>query len=199
MNKNDVKGRANEATGKIKEVAGKVTGNKSMEYDGKAEKRSGKTEATYGDLRRHQERYQKGDEMKHARTDSKTGREDAYDRNAGLSLLSASTITGDEVCNLEDEKLGSIQDIMLDTQTGKIRYAVLSSGGFLGMGDRLFAVPWSAFKLDTENKRFILDVDVERLKAAPGFDKDEWPNTADAAWNSSVESYYAKQTDFPRL
>jgi sporulation protein YlmC with PRC-barrel domain len=142
---------------------------------------------------------QEGDEMKHARTESKTGQENAYDRKAGATLLSASTITGDEVCNLKDEKLGSIQDLMLDTQTGKVRYAVLSSGGFLGMGDRLFAVPWSAFKVDTENKRFILDVNVERLKAAPGFDKDEWPNMADDSWNSSVESYYSKQQEFPRL
>jgi sporulation protein YlmC with PRC-barrel domain len=112
--------------------------------------------------------------------------------HAGASLLSASTITGDEVCNMQDEKLGKIQDVMLDMSEGKIRYAVLASGGFLGMGDRLFAVPWKALKQDTANKRFMLDVDVERLKKAPGFDKDEWPNMADAAWNSTVESYYAR-------
>jgi hypothetical protein len=69
---------------------------------------------------------------------------------------------------------------------------VLASGGFLGMGDRLFAVPWKALKQDKENKRFMLDVDVERLKNAPGFDKDQWPNMADTTWNSTVESYYAR-------
>lgn len=108
------------------------------------------------------------------------------------ALLSAATITGDEVVNLQEEKLGKLQDIMLDIAEGKIRYAVLSSGGFLGMGDRLFAIPWSAFTLDKVNQRFVLDVDVERLKNAPGFDKDQWPNMADTSWSSTVDSYYAK-------
>lgn len=130
--------------------------------------------------------------MNYTTTQSK-GRYDAVDdTQAGATLLSASTITGDEICNMQDEKLGKIQDIMLDIPSGKIRYVVLSSGGFLGMGDRLFAVPWKALTLDKENHRFMLDVDVERLKNAPGFDKDQWPNMADATWNSTVESYYAR-------
>lgn len=116
----------------------------------------------------------------------------ADDMQAGAMLLSASTITGDDVYNMQDEELGKIQDVMIDITEGKIRYAVLASGGFLGMGDRLFAVPWKALKLDTKNKRFLLDVDVERLKNAPGFDKDQWPNMADATWNSTIESYYAR-------
>lgn len=110
----------------------------------------------------------------------------------GTALLSAATVTGNEVCNLQDEKLGKIQDIMLDLAEGKIRYAVLSSGGFLGMGDRLFAVPWKALKLDRENHRFLLNVDIERLKNAPGFDKDQWPNMADSTWSSTIESYYIR-------
>jgi hypothetical protein len=108
-----------------------------------------------------------------------------------MGLLSAGTITGDEVCNLKDEKLGTIQDVMLDTQEGTIRYAVLSSGGFLGMGDRLFAIPWNALKMDGPNKRFTLDVELQRLKDAPGFNKDEWPVWSDPTWNASVESYYS--------
>ncbi|MBE0507729.1 MAG: PRC-barrel domain-containing protein [Marinospirillum sp.] len=110
----------------------------------------------------------------------------------GTALLSAATVTGNEVCNLQDEKLGKIQDIMLDLTEGKIRYAVLSSGGFLGMGDRLFAVPWKALKLDRENHRFLLNVDIERLKNAPGFDKDQWPDMADSTWSSKIESYYIR-------
>lgn len=109
-----------------------------------------------------------------------------------LTLLSSSSITGDDVCNMQVEKLGKIQDIMLDMTEGNIRYAVLSAGGFLGIGDRLFAIPWKALTLDRENKRFMLDVDIERLKNAPGFDKDKWPDMADANWNSSVESYYTR-------
>jgi sporulation protein YlmC with PRC-barrel domain len=125
-------------------------------------------------------------------TQSQSGYGTADDMQAGATLLSASTITGDEVWNMKDENLGKIQDVMIDITEGKIRYAVLASGGFLGMGDRLFAVPWKALKQDRENKRFILDVDLERLKNAPGFDKDNWPNMADTTWNSTVESYYAR-------
>lgn len=125
-----------------------------------------------------------------------SGRENQYDAannmKAGGCVLSADTITGDEVCNLQDEELGTIQDLMLDVNDGTIRYAVLASGGFLGLGDRLFAVPWKALKLDKENERFLLDVDLERLKNAPGFDKDNWPNMADPTWNSTVDSYYAR-------
>lgn len=106
------------------------------------------------------------------------------------TLLSAGTIEGDDVCNLDDDKLGTIQDIMLDIQSGQVRYAVLSSGGFLGMGDRLFAIPWNALKIDGPNKRFTLDMDVERLKGAPGFDKDNWPDWGDGTWSTNVDSYY---------
>ena len=130
--------------------------------------------------------------MNNVITEFNSGANAAGNMPSNAMLLSADSITGDDVCNMQDEKLGTIQDIMLDTTNGKIRYAVLSAGGFLGMGDRLFAVPWQALKLDTENKRFLLDADAERIKNAPGFDKDNWPNMADASWNSSVESYYAK-------
>jgi sporulation protein YlmC with PRC-barrel domain len=136
--------------------------------------------------------------MNRTTTASNNRQDTAFDVKAGPTLLSAATITGDDVVNMQDESLGTIQDIMLDIQTGKIRYAVLSSGGFLGMGDRLFAIPWNALKQDKENKRFMLDVDMERLKKAPGFDKDHWPNMADEKWNSTVESYYATRADAPR-
>ena len=130
--------------------------------------------------------------MNDSTTQSKTRYDAVDDMQAGATLLSATTIIGDEVFNLRDEKLGKIQDIMLDITEGKIRYAVLASGGFLGMGDRLFAVPWKALKQDKEHRRFILDVDAEQLKNAPGFDKDKWPNMTDASWNTTVESYYAR-------
>jgi hypothetical protein len=136
--------------------------------------------------------------MNSAVTQPNTRQDSAFDVKTGPVLLSAATITGDDVCNMKDEKLGTIQEIMLDIQTGRIRYAVLSSGGFLGMGDRLFAIPWNAFRHDPENKRFILDVAAKRLKDAPGFDKDHWPNMGDATWNSTVESYYATRADTPR-
>ncbi len=79
---------------------------------------------------------------------------------------------------------------MIDLDNGRIAYCVLSFGGFLGMGDKLFAVPWSALTLDTENKCFILNVDKERLNKAPGFDKDNWPYMTDADWGTRVYTFY---------
>jgi sporulation protein YlmC with PRC-barrel domain len=109
---------------------------------------------------------------------------------AAPMLLSSSTITGDDVYNLKNEKLGDIKDIMLDVTDGKVCYAVLSFGGFLGLGDKLFAVPWRALTIDLDNKRFTLDVQTERLKDAPGFDKDHWPDMADERWVKSIHTYY---------
>ncbi len=130
--------------------------------------------------------------MNYSTTEATSRHSAADEMGAAARVLSSSTITGDDVYNLQDEKLGTIQDIMLDVVGGKIRYAVLASGGFLGMGDRLFAIPWKALEHDKENKRFTLDIDAERLKNAPGFDKDQWPNMADPTWNSTVESYYTR-------
>ena len=108
----------------------------------------------------------------------------------GPRLMLASTLEGNPVINLEGEKLGTIDEIMLDVPMGRIAYAVLSSGGFLGVGDKLFAIPWGALTLDTDNKCFLLDVSKERLEKAPGFDKDHWPSLADQTWAASVHKYY---------
>ncbi|MGH8727571.1 MAG: PRC-barrel domain-containing protein [Burkholderiales bacterium] len=111
----------------------------------------------------------------------------------GPQVLSASTITGDEVRNPEGQDLGKIEEVMLDMSSGRISYAVLSFGGMLGMGDKLFAIPWNSLELDAENKCFVLDVDKETLKNAPGFDKDNWPPFADTKWASQIHSYYGSR------
>jgi sporulation protein YlmC with PRC-barrel domain len=108
----------------------------------------------------------------------------------GPRLMGADTLIGNDVFNQNNEDLGDIKEIMLDMTSGQVSYAVLSYGGFLGMGERLFAVPWDALKLDTENKRFVLNVDKERLESAPGFDKDHWPDMADQTWRNEIESFY---------
>jgi sporulation protein YlmC with PRC-barrel domain len=72
--------------------------------------------------------------------------------------MGASTLGGDDVLNRQEKKLGTIEEIMLDVPTGRIAYAVLSSGGFLGIGDKLFAIPWRSLTLDPENKCFVVDV-----------------------------------------
>jgi len=104
--------------------------------------------------------------------------------------MAADTLEGDDVVNAQGEHLGVIKSIMIDVPSGRVAYAVLSSGGFLGIGDKLFAIPWNALTLDADNKCFVLNIDKERLKNAPGFDKDHWPSMADQRWATEVHSYY---------
>lgn len=114
----------------------------------------------------------------------------------GPALMGADTLLGNDVYNRDDEDLGDIKEIMIDMASGKVAYAVLSFGGILGMGDKLFAVPWKALVLDTVNKRFTLDLAKDALSNAPGFDKDHWPSMADPAWASRVHKFY--NTDYVR-
>lgn len=108
----------------------------------------------------------------------------------GPRLMGANTLDGNDVYNKQNEDLGDIKEIMIDVPSGRVAYAVLSFGGFLGMGDKLFAVPWTALQLDTVNKRFVLDISKERLEQAPGFDKDAWPDMADPTWATALHDYY---------
>ena len=104
--------------------------------------------------------------------------------------LSATTMIGDKVVNEYGEDLGKIEELMIDLESSRVAYAVLSFGGLLGIGDKLFAIPMEALRLDAENHRFILDVDRERLEQAPGFDKDEWPEADDLAYRTEIFAYY---------
>ena len=108
-------------------------------------------------------------------------------------VLSADTLTGDNVVNRQNEDLGKIEHLMIDLQTGRVAYAVLSFGAFLGMGGKLFAIPWSALTVDTVDKQFVLDVDKKRLELAPGFDEANWPDMADRAWGADVHKYYSAE------
>ncbi len=109
---------------------------------------------------------------------------------ASRRVVSAGSISGDSVRNLSDENLGKIQEIMLDVNDGSIAYAVVSFGGFLGMGDKLFAVPWKALTLVHDEEYFLLDVDKEVLQDAPGFDKDKWPDFSDPTWGQGIHDHY---------
>ena len=105
-------------------------------------------------------------------------------------VMGASTLTSDEVRNQSGEDLGKIEEIMLDVPSGRIAYAVLSFGGFLGIGDKLFAVPWQALQLNEDDKCFILNVSKDRLEDAPGFDKNNWPDMSDPEFGGRVYDYY---------
>ncbi len=110
----------------------------------------------------------------------------------GPEIMAADTLQGDRVLNLQGELLGKIRDIMLDVRHGRIAYAVLSSGGAMGLGDRLYAVPWSALTLDAEQRCFVLEISRERLMSAPAFDREQWPSMADPAFVTSVHDYYGR-------
>jgi sporulation protein YlmC with PRC-barrel domain len=105
-------------------------------------------------------------------------------------VLSSSSICSDHVKNAAGEELGKIQDLMIDVNSGRIGYAVLSFGGFLKMGNKLFAIPWQALQLDAVNKEFILNVDKRVLENAPGFDKDNWPDMADPKFGANIYRHY---------
>jgi sporulation protein YlmC with PRC-barrel domain len=105
-------------------------------------------------------------------------------------IMAATEIIGRTVTNSRGEKLGRIEDIVIDGPRGQVAYAVLSFGGFLGVGDRLCAIPWDVLVEDPHSGCLLLDVDKDRLRKAPGFDKHHWPDMADDAWASEVYEYY---------
>jgi sporulation protein YlmC with PRC-barrel domain len=104
-----------------------------------------------------------------------------------------SKIIGTDVRNRKGEKVGDVKDIVLDDK-GAISYAVVSTGGFLGIGDRLHAVPWSS--LDTKGeKAYGIDIDKAALQKAPGFGSRDWPNFNDPQWQSNNRRHYRDWTD----
>jgi sporulation protein YlmC with PRC-barrel domain len=111
----------------------------------------------------------------------------------GPEVMAASTLDSDKVLSVDGEEIGKVKEIMLDVQSGMVAYAVMSSGGFLGIGDKLLAIPWSALTLDTDRKCFLLPISAERVKHAPGFDKDHWPLMADPAWATDLHEYYGSE------
>jgi sporulation protein YlmC with PRC-barrel domain len=104
--------------------------------------------------------------------------------------VSASKIIGEAVINRKKESLGTILELVFDTEQGSMVYVVLSFGGFMGMGHKLFAIPWEAFEFSPAEYKLILNVSKEKLKNAPGFDPENWPDFADRSWGERVHNYY---------
>lgn len=121
--------------------------------------------------------------------DNATGRNhEGATANTPVRVLTASSIIGNDVENYNGDKLGSVKDIMINLHEGSIEYVVLQFGGFLGIGDKLFAVPFEALELSTEKKCFLLDKTESYVKEAPGFDQDHWPETNDHY--SDIDDYW---------
>lgn len=105
-------------------------------------------------------------------------------------VLSATTLRGDRVTNVNGEDLGEIEEIMIDLDRGRVAYVVISFGSRLMGRDKLFAVPWEILTISHHDKKFILNVSEEILKKAPGFDKDKWPDSSDLSWLAEVYQCY---------
>lgn len=103
----------------------------------------------------------------------------------GPDVMAVDTLEGCAVINRAGEDLGEIQDIMIDVRSGRVAYAVLSFGGVLGIGNKLFAIPWDSLTLDAERRCFVLDIARERLEHSPGFDKSHWPSMPGPGWTQT--------------
>jgi sporulation protein YlmC with PRC-barrel domain len=98
-------------------------------------------------------------------------------------VLSASILKGDKVTNAKGEDLGTVEEIMLDLEHGRVAYVVMSFGRVNWMpNDKLFADPWEALTISFHDKKFTLNVSKETLKSAPGFDRNKWPEVPDVGW-----------------
>lgn len=109
-------------------------------------------------------------------------------------VLSAGTLTGTAIKNSQGEDLGKIEELMIDLEEGRVSYAVVSFGGFLGVNSKFFAIPWGMLYVDTDQECVILDMDREVLENAPGFDKNKWPDTPTREWLANIYLYY----EYPR-
>ena len=122
---------------------------------------------------------------------SQSGKLDTKTRGTNVR---ASQLIGLNVWNGNGKELGEVNDLVIDTASGRIRYAAVSYGGFLGLGDKLFAVPWQAFHFraseDSKEPRLVLNVSEEKIKNAPGFDQDHWPDFGDREFTSGIDRHY---------
>jgi sporulation protein YlmC with PRC-barrel domain len=103
-----------------------------------------------------------------------------------------SNLVGMPVKNARGEDVGKIEEVVIDLDRNRLMYAALSFGGFLGVGSKVFAIPWDAMslKFDERSTYFLLDVDPEKLKAAPGFARENWPDMSDPNWAKDIDAFY---------
>lgn len=123
-----------------------------------------------------------------ADTDDTTGTTDSAEM--GMAAASTTKLMDYTVQNSQGENLGEIEDLMVDVTNEEVRYAVLSFGGFLDIGEKLFAIPVNALTIDHQNEVVLFDVDEETLQNAPGFDTNNWPDTAAPEWDAPYRDYW---------
>lgn len=112
-------------------------------------------------------------------------------------IVKGSKIIGKSVQTMRGKKIGEIEDLAIDEFDGQVRYAVLSFGGILGLGEKYFAIPWEALSLSDNKEHFALAVTERELEKAPGFDKNNWPDFADPLYYATIYDFY--QVPLPKV
>ena len=108
-----------------------------------------------------------------------------------LRLMRASQLIGKNVENAQGENLGEIKDLVIDVNNERVFYAILEFGGFMGLGEKLFAYPVRSFgQTSADTDKLVLNVDKEKLKAAPGFARNSWPDWL--TYGKQVDKYYGE-------
>ena len=127
--------------------------------------------------------------------DNRTGtNHEGPDANRPVERLTATSIIGDKVENSRGEDLGTIDNLMINIHSGRVEYVILQFGSVLGIGGKLFAIPFQELRVAPGRHMFILDRDKDYLKMSPGFDKDHWPDTNDHTYYGDVDSYWGYTT-----
>ena len=139
------------------------------------------------------------EERKSYEADNRTGiNHEGADANRPVERLTATSIIGDSLENTKGAVFGKISDLMINLDTGKIEYAVIESGGLLGVGKKMFAIPFNQMQINEDRELFVIDRDKDYIKESPGFDPDHWPGTNDHNYLDNVNSYYKPPvTPFP--
>jgi len=116
---------------------------------------------------------------------------DIADSETG-TLISADKVEGTSVYNRTGDKLGSVKSVMIDKKSGRVAYAVMSFGGFLGMGSDTHPLPWSVLDYNTDQDGYVVDLDKETLEKAPRFGsgQDQAQAWGDPKWGREVHDYY---------
>ena len=120
---------------------------------------------------------------------AQTQNETLAKRESG-NLIAADKVEGTKVCNAQGDKLGSIENVMIDKMSGKVAYAVMSFGGFLGMGEKRHALPWSVLKYDTNQDGYVVNLDKKTLETAPTYEPGQVVDWNDRAWGKRVHEHY---------
>jgi sporulation protein YlmC with PRC-barrel domain len=106
------------------------------------------------------------------------------------NLIAASKVNGTSVYNRQGDSLGSIYDVMIDKRSGRVEYAIMSFGGFLGMGEHYHPLPWNLLQYDERQGGYIVDIDRDRLQGAPAYATSATPDWSTGAYGRQVDDYY---------